>query len=119
MGLTMDVAKLMDDDSFGLDSETIHILESFLQSLTENKDFITMTVEPVDANRYKGDLIGLLTNVFKIPNSATYLNMRINGFKSTLDYDGERQIKILESSKVEAILDIINERKTMKEELLK
>ena len=41
-------------------------------------------------------MYGLLTNVVKLPPEAVYITIRINNFKSSVDYNGERIIYLLD-----------------------
>lgn len=101
----MSYITLMDDDSEHLDLDTIHKWESFVNTPIITDNLHVVQIEPYNANRYKGNFTGLLHNELNIPNSAIYLNTRVNGFKSSLEYDGRLEIVLLEPS---ITLDILN-----------
>lgn len=45
-------------------------------------------IKPIYANKYKYDLVGLFKEVFNIPKEYIYPTIRVNGFDSLTDYDG-------------------------------
>ena len=105
---------LLDDDSMGLDETTIHNIIMLASTDIVKNNLLTVTLDPVDANRYKGNLFGLLKNVVEIPNSAIYINMVINGYTSSLDYDGKLQLSIVNSDIAQNIITFLQEEKTLK-----
>lgn len=113
----MTVTKLMDEDSYHIDRDTLDIYESLLNTELLNDSVTTINVEPVNAERYKGDFFGLLHNVYQLPNFSLYLITRLNGFKSSLEYEGSLQIKIFNDDAISAIIDYINELNVVRNEL--
>jgi len=103
----MTVLKGLDDDSMCLNFNNLQIWESFLNTPYIDKNTTAIEVSPVDAINYTGDMYGLFHNVYDIPNSAIYINIRINGFTSSSDYNGARKLKLLSAEKVYAIVDEI------------
>jgi len=103
----MIIFDLIDSDSEFVDSIMIHRWESVLHTSTVRDNLIMRTITPYLGSKYKGNLYGLLHNELHIPNSGIYLNIRINGFKSSLAYDGELELKILEPDVMLSLLDTL------------
>jgi len=100
----MDILNLMDEDGLGIDAETIHFWESTVGSpiVTDNLNIID--IEPSVGIQYKNNLYGLLHNIYNIPNEAYYINMRINNFKSSLEYNGELKLRVVNPDIIEDII---------------
>ena len=109
----MDIYKLLDDDTIGLDRDKVHVYKSLIDTKLIQDNITTVNIDPVNANRYKGNLFGLLKNELDIPNSAIYINMLVNDCDSSLMYDGSLNIKILNADIAESILDYIDEHETL------
>jgi len=105
----MDIVNMMGDDTMQLDAETIHKFESLLDTQLIRDNITMVTLEPYKGEKYKGNLYGLLHNEFNIPNFAIYLIIRINGFKSSLTYDGRLNLMILNPETVETIISNIKD----------
>ena len=105
--------ELMDDDSMGLNSKTIHDIITMASTDIVKNNLQIVTIDPVDAIRYKGNMFGLLKNVLNIPNSALYINMVVNGYQSSLEYDGKLRLKILNADTAQYIVNLLQEYKTM------
>ena len=104
----MELLKLLDSDTDIVDSKLIHVWESILESDVIKNNLILQNVDPYLGSKYKGNLYGLLHNEYQIPNSAIYINMRINGYKSSLEYDGGLDLYLLDSDVLLNILNTIN-----------
>lgn len=65
------------------------------------------TVNEGISNSYTGNFYGLLSNELKIPQVYWYINMRVNGYECTLDYDGASTFYIIDPSVLEDCLNII------------
>jgi len=103
----MVIFDLIDSDSEFVDSVMIHRWESVLHTDLVQNHLVTRSVTPYLGSKYSGNLYGLLHNELQIPNSAIYLNIRINGFKSSLDYNGELMLKILDPDVMLSLLDTL------------
>lgn len=56
-------------------------------------------VEGTVAYQYKGDLYGLMKKHLKIPEDEITINMHLNGFYNSSDYDGLKiEFKIIPSN---------------------
>ena len=95
--------KELDPDSMQLTEETLHIYESLIHTPIVKDNIVTKIIEPVIAEKYVGDFYGLLHNELKIPNYAYYIMLRINHIRSSLEYDGFREIKLLKPEAYETI----------------
>ena len=111
------VISMLDSDGMGLDKHTIHDIISIASSDVVKNNTHIVTVDPVNANRYKGNLFGLLKNVLDIPNSAIYINMVINGYKSSLEYNGKLQLRILDPNVGEEVVNLLNEQKVLRKDM--
>jgi len=103
----MDILNLMDGDSEIIDKDKIHKWLNMLNTPLINYNINEITIDPYLGVKYKGNFTGLLKNELNIPNSAIFLNTIINGFDSSLDYDGRLYIKLLEPDVVINILEYI------------
>jgi len=52
---------------------------------------------------FTGNFYGLLKNELKIDSKYWYVNMRVNGYRSPMEYKGEDKIKVVNSD----ILDLL------------
>ena len=91
----MTVLSLMDNDSEFVNSDLIHKWESLINTSLVQNNISEVEIDSYLAIAYTGNFTGLLHNELKIPNSAIYINTRINNLKSSLDYSGKTTIKIL------------------------
>jgi len=91
----MTYLKLMDNDSEFVTSDLLHKWESLIDTEIVQNNISTVTIDTYLAEAYKGNFSGLLHNELDIPNSALYLNTRINNLKSSLDYDGKTKLNII------------------------
>ena len=103
----MDVLKLMDSDSEIVDKDKIHKWLNLLNTPLINNNIKDVNIDPYLGVKYRGNFTGLLKNELQIPNSAIFLNIIINGFNSSLDYDGRLVIKLLEPDVLVGILEYI------------
>lgn len=58
--------------------------------LQENYVITTKEISPVQAEKYKNDLFGLMANELSIPKEYLYPHMLVNGYDSPSSYGGER-----------------------------
>lgn len=108
------VLDLLDNDSMGIDKDNIQNIITLITGSDLDKNVNSVNIDPVDANRYKGNFYGLLKNVLNVPNSAIYFNMLINGYTSSLGYEGSLQVKIIDANIAQKILVFLQEAKTLK-----
>lgn len=106
----MDILELMKDDSMLLDTINIHKIESILTMKIIQDNIKETPVIPMDAEVYRGNFYGLIHNVYRIPNNAFFITMRINGYKSSIEYNGELIVKILHPDIMLRILEIIQRK---------
>ena len=109
----MSILKLLDSDSMELDEFKVHQWESLINSPLLNNNISTVDVEHVDGDMYQGDFYGLLHNILDIPNSACYVNMRINGLTGSTEYNGFTKIKLLDPEVFENIQLFIKQRENI------
>ena len=86
----MDVLNILDrvpDDYY--DPDFLILLESHLTYFLNNKITGSITVEPTMAMKYRGDLFGMLKEI-GVQSKYHYMVMRLNGYKSSADYLGDR-----------------------------
>lgn len=78
----------------------IYIKWNTLKHVLLTKHVATTTeITPVDAEKYKFDLYGLMRNVLGIPDNLVYPNMICNGYACSTHYSGELlRFKILDSA---------------------
>ena len=57
-----------------------------IKNLVSNR---SITIKPYEAIKYRGDFYGLLRNGM-VDESVMYITMKINGYNSFSDYEGER-----------------------------
>lgn len=80
------------------------MIEDHLTYLLQHEHSVTITVTNEETQRFKGDLFGLL----KSQNVATeiiWIVMRINGYFSSIEYDGSRNVFIIpDYSIIESLL---------------
>ena len=95
------------EDTFSLSKETIHILETYIDSDLIKDNISEKEIDPVVAEQYIGDMYGLLKNKFNLPSEVIYLTIRINDYKSSVDYDGNRKLKILKPEVFSSIYDLV------------
>ena len=99
----MNINNLHDIDDTMLSKELIHKLEPYVHTQLIKDNIKQVTIEKGKSKTFVGNFYGLLKNELFIDSKYWYLNMRINGFKSSLDYNGETVINIVNSE----ILDLI------------
>lgn len=83
------------ESDFRLNREILHIIESYGSSNLIKDNVVLKEVDPAIAGQYIGDLYGLLTNIMNIPPEAVYITIRINGYASSIEYDGRKKIYLL------------------------
>lgn len=86
----MDVLNILDrvhDDYYHRDF--LILLESHLTYFLNNKITGAIAVEPAVAYKYRGDLYGMLKEI-GVESKYHYMVMRLNGYKSSADYQGDR-----------------------------
>lgn len=72
--------------------------DSVRNVLQEKYVVATKEISPVQAEKYKHDLFGLLKNELNIPKEFLYPHMIVNGYDSPSNYGGERlRFKILDT----------------------
>lgn len=108
------VLELLDTDTMGISKDNIHDVLSLIKGSDFSTNLMTTIVDPVDARRYKGNFFGLLKNVLGVPNSAIYMNIILNGYSSSLDYDGKLRITLLSNDVAQNIMVYLQEEKTIK-----
>ena len=73
---------------------------SLIKNLTSNR---VIAIKPYEAIKYKGDFYGLLRNSM-VDDSVMYISMKINGYNSFSQYEGERtEFTIADASFVRSI----------------
>lgn len=103
----MTIDKNMAYGKINLDVNNIQVIESILNTSIILDNIKETTLDEVMTIRWKSDMYGLLHNELGIPNSACYINMRINGYRDPLEYDGRSTIKIIDPDIVVKILKYI------------
>lgn len=63
-----------------------NVLEDYMTTLRNSADTVTISVEPAVALKYRGDLVGLLTEL-NYPAYMAWIIMRMNNMNSPSDYD--------------------------------
>jgi len=71
----------------------------------QNEHSVEMQIEQELANRYVGDFYGLLQELGRKVNTF-YIETVLNGFNSSVDYDGRTTIKLLENDFSKRILKL-------------
>lgn len=83
--------------STALTNKIVFKWDSVRSVLQEKYVITTKEVTPVQAEKYKNDLFGLLKNELSIPNEFLYPHMLVNGYDSPSAYGGEKlRFKILD-----------------------
>lgn len=95
----LDVLRL--PDPVVLDPNYYVLLESHVAYLVSHPDTETVLVTGQQAEKYTGDLAGLL-NSLAIDKKYHYLIARMNGLVSSSDYDGEMTSLLIPSFPVSA-----------------
>ena len=107
----------MSIDEFDLTEEKLNYFESILTTNIILENLKPVTIESVKANRWYGNAYGILiTEIGVSPNSA-YLNMRINGYKSPLEYDGRLVLNIIDPETFNTIMTTYERNKALKKSL--
>lgn len=91
------------------DANFINILRSYFPIwLNSNTGFSTIEVEPTEANRYKGDLRGLLL-LKGVPADIIFPTMLFNGIENSYEYDGiQSTFYVLERNEIDKIIQLYN-----------
>ena len=105
----MDVIQLLDDDSLQLDTRSINIIESLINTPLVQDNIYTTVIDGYLIEKYRGNFYGLLHNELNVLNNSYYINLRVNGLKSPLDYNGFMEIKLVKQDVVLKILETIRE----------
>lgn len=69
-------------------------VEDHLSNLKNQSSTQTLQCLPIDAEVYRGDLFGLLSKM-GIEHRLRWTTMRMNGYTSPQDYDGEKVIFLI------------------------
>jgi len=93
-------------DSFNVDREMLHFVESLLATRTILDNVVETTIESVKAERWYGNFYGLLSNELSISSNALYIHLRINGYRLNTDYKASTYIKILDPETFEDVINI-------------
>ena len=109
----MTITDLQDEESLGLEDGVLQEIEGLLNSPMVINNISSRNIDSVLANKYIADLYGLLHNEFDIPNEAIYINIRLNGYRSSLDYDGRLSLSILDPETFETILEFIQQKQSL------
>ena len=112
----MRVNKLLISDT-ELDEDRLHYFESILDSPIIRDNLKDIEIEFVKANRWYGNIVGLLINELKISPNAVYINMRINGYVNACDYNGETKLKLLDPGTFNIIIESYLQNKALKKSL--
>lgn len=91
------------------DANFINILRSYFPIwLRSNTGFSTLEVEPTEANRYKGDLRGLLL-LKNVPADLIYPTLLFNGMENGYEFDGlQTTFFVLERNEIDKIIQLYN-----------
>jgi len=100
-----------------MDEEYVHYLESILARPIIQDNIRTTLVDPVVGQRWVGNLFGLLSKELSISENALYIHLRINDLKLNTDYDGRREIKILDPETFENVLNTYEINKAYRKSL--
>lgn len=104
-------------NDFELDADRLNYYESILNTKIVKEDVREVTIEQVKADRWFGNLYGLFLNELGLSPNSVYINMRINGYSSSLDYKGELKLKILEPRAFNTIIETYLQNKALKKSL--
>jgi len=92
----MDILQKLDNDSMQLDDYSMATIESLLHTPIVQNNINEVEIDNYLTEKYINNLYGLLHNELGISNNAFYINMRINGYKSSIEYDGRLTLFILD-----------------------
>lgn len=74
-----------------------NVLEDHLSWLKKHPDNITITVEPMMAYKYAGDIVGIFQEN-NVPAHLHWIAMRMNGLINPTDYTEDMTVLIVPSS---------------------
>lgn len=87
--------------SNGMTEDMLKKYNSIISVMRETYAVGKVSVTPAMAEKYKGDMYGLFKNEFSIAETDIYLHIRINGYLSSDDYNGELlELQILDNSQL-------------------
>lgn len=65
-----------------------HVFEDHLDYFIKHEETEQLTIDPHQAYKYEGDMYGLFL-ALSIPREYYWITMRMNGFSTPTDFDGE------------------------------
>lgn len=71
-----------------------NVLETYVPTLRMSRESYTVKVDPADSIKYKGDLDGYLYSL-SIPSFMHWITCRVNGMKSSLDFNPDYEYIII------------------------
>lgn len=74
----------------------LRTLETLLPTIRNREDNVLLDVSPAEGLKYQGDLYGLL-QAKEVPTKYHWIVMRLNGYSSTVNYDGRQQTFLIPS----------------------
>jgi hypothetical protein len=80
-----------------LNEDFCQVIETLLPELAASNETMPRSIDPATAARNRGDFHGLL-NELGVDPCLHYAAMRINGYASTFDYDGEALVVYIPST---------------------
>lgn len=108
----MDILELLTERS-ELSVNRIKEFELMLNSKPLNDNIKTITIPPVMAYKYKYDFYGLLKQYFNLPPETHYFFLRINNLTHPVEYNGTREIKILDPETFGEIVNFLEQKESI------
>lgn len=108
----MSISKLLTPNN--MTEEIVSKLAHFLPTIINESKYTTKTIEPVTADKYRNNMYGLLRNHIGISEEHIAINILLNGYSNSSDYDAEvLEIKCVDPSWLEGAMNILiaNEKK--------
>jgi len=99
----MNINELLTITDHMISKEMIMKLEPYVGESILLDNINIVTIPKGKTRTFIGNFYGILKNELKIDSKYWYINMRVNGYKSPMEYKGEDKIKIVSSS----ILDLL------------
>ena len=109
----MDIDNLL-EKSNDLTIARIKEFELLLNSDEINKNTKTIEIPPAIAYKYRYDFYGLLRQYFNLPSETFYFFLRINDLKHPLEYEGQRDIKILDPETFNSFIEMLEQKESIR-----